>query len=566
MKKRLDSSVSDQLDSTARFLTLLFTVSFALCCNAIAPADPSDADPGDADVEDDADQDQDSSEEDADSDGDAETAADAESEQDADTPTEAPSVTYAKSTWLLIRGHVAAIPAPATSGFTDAARFQATLPTGLELDELTGAISGTPEELATSGADITITLSEDDRSSDTLITLRIYDGFVVDTVADVPDDDTSDDLCSTSAGDCSLRAAVEQANAMPGAQGILVPNGTYDLNHPTLEDRSLRLTSDIVIHGESTTGVRIDGNATSRIFETSGDFVELAYLTIRNGRTTETTPNRYGAGILVTSNTRLLISHCLIAGNSALENGGGLFINTTSDVTILDSEFRGNSSQTENGGAIDFYGGTLNIERSLFVDNEAVYGSVIRHTSGDPVTIRSSTMVENTAAIGTIACDTWTLTAPLTLTNVTIVNNEATDLCGGIYIHANDNNVILASSILAGNTASGEPENCYSSNEGFVTSLGFNIISDDAAGCADTSSFNEDDLLETDPLLEAELTDHGGPTRVLSPRAASPAVDGVGSSGECTTFDQTGAARPFDGDGDGDAACDIGAYELPPPP
>ncbi|MDX1437870.1 MAG: choice-of-anchor Q domain-containing protein, partial [Anaerolineales bacterium] len=49
------------------------------------------------------------------------------------------------------------------------------------------------------------------------------------------------------------------------------------------------------------------------------------------------------------------------------------------------------------------------------------------------------------------------------------------------------------------------------------------------------------------------------PNHALSP--SSPAVD-VGDNGFCPGTDQRGASRPYDGDGDGQAVCDIGAYEY----
>jgi uncharacterized repeat protein (TIGR01451 family) len=75
------------------------------------------------------------------------------------------------------------------------------------------------------------------------------------------------------------------------------------------------------------------------------------------------------------------------------------------------------------------------------------------------------------------------------------------------------------------------------------------------------------DQANTNPQLVA-LADNGGPTEThLIPHSAvsgvvdSPAVD-TGDDSNCPNNDQRGSIRPADGDDDGTAKCDIGAFEL----
>ena len=63
-----------------------------------------------------------------------------------------------------------------------------------------------------------------------------------------------------------------------------------------------------------------------------------------------------------------------------------------------------------------------------------------------------------------------------------------------------------------------------------------------------------------DPLVGA-LADNGGPTDTHDLLKGSPAID-TGVSGFCPAIDQRGAPRPFDGDGQNGAECDIGAVEA----
>jgi len=82
-----------------------------------------------------------------------------------------------------------------------------------------------------------------------------------------------------------------------------------------------------------------------------------------------------------------------------------------------------------------------------------------------------------------------------------------------------------------------------------------NLFSD--GGCWWGSSWM--DIIMTDPLL-LPLADNGGPTPTHALTPGSPAIDAGGD--ECLQTDQREVIRPQDGDGDGIAKCDIGAYEA----
>src|SRR5688572_2342419 len=49
--------------------------------------------------------------------------------------------------------------------------------------------------------------------------------FVVTSPVDAVDDNVGDGVCATSAGDCTLRAAIQEANAQEGHDSIVVPPG-----------------------------------------------------------------------------------------------------------------------------------------------------------------------------------------------------------------------------------------------------------------------------------------------------------------------------------------------------
>jgi predicted outer membrane repeat protein len=174
----------------------------------------------------------------------------------------------------------------------------------------------------------------------------------------------------------------------------------------------------------------------------------------------------------------------------------------------------------------------------------------------------------------------------LTLSNVTVSGNTATGQGGGLYNDgaadpAGDGGILIcrnctisdnhapigggvafaaarpgtarfADSVIGGNSASASPD-C----DGELTSQGHNLIQD-TTGCAVTGD-TTGNIAGAEPGL-GPLADNGGPTRTHALRPDSPAVDAGGDP--CLAVDQRGVPRPQDGDGDGLATCDIGAYEY----
>src|ERR687896_1209197 len=53
--------------------------------------------------------------------------------------------------------------------------------------------------------------------------------LVVNDTADRPDVSVGNGVCATSAGRCTLRAAIQEANMRQGADTITVPGGTYPI-------------------------------------------------------------------------------------------------------------------------------------------------------------------------------------------------------------------------------------------------------------------------------------------------------------------------------------------------
>ena len=78
--------------------------------------------------------------------------------------------------------------------------------------------------------------------------------FSVNSVTDGVDTTPGDGICATAAGTCSLRAAIQESNALMGPDTISLPPGTYALTLAGLaENRAasgdLDITDDLAING-----------------------------------------------------------------------------------------------------------------------------------------------------------------------------------------------------------------------------------------------------------------------------------------------------------------------------
>ncbi|MCH8902269.1 MAG: CSLREA domain-containing protein, partial [Chloroflexi bacterium] len=157
--------------------------------------------------------------------------------------------------------------------------------------------------------------------------------FTVDSTADAPDANPGDGVCDDGAGNCTLRAAIEEANALAGADTITLPAGSYALTGGELD-----ITDDLTITGAGPATTFVDGGLVARVFRISSATVEISGVTIQNGAT-----GSLGGGGILNDGT-MTLTNVTVSGNSASEDGGGIFNNGT--MTLTDVTVSGNSTTT----------------------------------------------------------------------------------------------------------------------------------------------------------------------------------------------------------------------------
>lgn len=195
--------------------------------------------------------------------------------------------------------------------------------------------------------------------------------FTVDSTADASDAHPGDGRCADTAGRCTLRAAVDEANAeQPGTKvEVVVPPGIYDLTLGSLEFRAN--TVSVIGSGASSTVVAGDGSF--RVAHVgAGATVTLAGVTLTGGDAGDT---GYGGAALNTGS--LTLASSLVTRNTAIAGGG--LANAGGTLVVAGTTVSNNVGLVYGGGGIQ-NGGIHNVAGKVEVIGSIVSGN---ETEGD---------------------------------------------------------------------------------------------------------------------------------------------------------------------------------------
>ena len=225
--------------------------------------------------------------------------------------------------------------------------------------------------------------------------------WTVNGTADAPDAQPGDGLCATAVGDCTLRAAVQEATASGGPRVIELPAGVFGLragdpHEDASVDGDLDIAGSLEVRGAGADATSVSGGRQSRLFQVlSGGSLTLRALALVDGSSSD---GRAGAvdnaGNLVIEDARLEGNTATIAG--AIRSSGTLAVRRTlftddraeggdggavqvlrGKATFEDSAFERDRSKG-NGGALLVSDGTVSVSGTRFSLNEAYAGAVAR--------------------------------------------------------------------------------------------------------------------------------------------------------------------------------------------
>ena len=359
-------------------------------------------------------------------------------------------------------------------------------------------------------------------------------GLVVDTAVDGSDNDPGDGACDDGTGACTLRAAIEEANAQvsvlpeiitiaPGIDPVVAPQ-----SGPGAIAEPLTIAGGLVIDGG---GATVSATNRSNLFVVADLDTVVRNLTVTGDVAVAFAAVSGGGGDPALTLDHVTVDLTELPGTSAVAFTGRA-------LTILDS------SIATRGGAINAAVADLLVERTSVVGDDGLWAeeverATIRQSSfegGDSellVHATESIVVERSTAAGSyygaslfapsvrVHASTFTGSQGWLLsTGGGEVSISASTLHepfgqGALWVSAGATVTVSGSVVSGGSTWDGA---CQIDAGGALISGGYNVASDATCGFAGIAD------VVADPAL-GPLAANGGPTRTRLPNAGSPVIN-----------------------------------------
>jgi len=304
--------------------------------------------------------------------------------------------------------------------------------------------------------------------------------FTPNIFTDSVDVNIGNGVALDSAGKTSLRAVIQESNALPGTDKITLGAGTFNLSRAGASENAaatgdLDITDDLIIQGAGRDVTFIDARSLDRVFHIRpGARLTLRDVTIKGGLLGGT---QWGAGIL--NEGMLNLIDCKLMNNTAVM-GGGLanVVMSASAVTanVSNTVFTGNSAEQGGGAVLVRGGGTLNLDNVTITSNTVPTatgsGGGIFIDGGAVVDIRNSLLENNSALQGgaLYAADASTMT----VRNSEFRNNTARNGAGALI--QGGAQLEIEGSLFSLNTASSSAGAIYLNRTGSVLISGTQFL------------------------------------------------------------------------------------------